>query len=217
MVSILFAILPACLLDKEEVACTTLAAASVSLTVVDDAGVPIPDATVTYAVDGVDKGACEAWPSGGWVCGFEQTGHFVVTVASEGFVTGTAEADLVMDADGCHVVGQAIEVALEPDAVECTEIAVASVVASLTGASGEALEGRSVSWRRADVDDAPWEACREAGADFACGWEEAGVFDVMGTAGGHDIAYALATVPMTDDGCHVVTQQVDLVVDWLPD
>lgn len=189
--------------------------ASVSVSVTAEDGTPITDAMVTYSVDGVEMGACEAWPGGGWVCGFEVPGHFVVTATAVGYEPASAEVDIAMDAQGCHVLGEAVTLTLVEAA--CEGDAVTSVYATLVGSSGEALDHPAVSWRPADIDDAPWEACHPSELGWECGIEVAGRLDIMGTAGGHTIDYALADVPMTEDGCHVVTQEVDLVVEWLPD
>lgn len=95
------------------VACTDLAAVSVTATVEDEAGDPVDDADVVFRVDGGDEQDCSLLSDGQYSCGFEVEGAIVVTARKAGFVDAESGAvDVVEDADGCHVVGQSVTLTL---------------------------------------------------------------------------------------------------------
>jgi hypothetical protein len=173
----------------------------------------VANASMTYSVDGVELGDCDAMTTGSWACGIERAGHFVIVTSADGFLPHTLEVDV---AEGvCHVEAVVADIVLE--AVDCTAESVVGIEVALSGASGEVLEGESVLFRDAMVDDSAWETCSGAEGSWACAENQAGTFDVVGTADGHSQAFELVTVPLDEAGCHPVTQTVDLIVDWLPD
>ncbi len=206
-----FALLAACD-GGEPLACDTMAAYSTTVTVVDADGAEIPDLTVTYAVDGVEVGACDTF-GGTWSCGIEVAGHFAITAGAAGFADQTVEVDV---AEGeCHVVGELVELTLEP--LDCTAEAVAGIAVSLTGSYGETLDSPSVQYRDAMIDDTPWVECSGTAETWTCAEELTGTFDVRGTAAGHTEAFDLVIVELDEAGCHPVTESVALVVEWRPD
>ncbi len=194
--------------------CTDIAMASVSLSVADLDGAAVTDATVTYTVDGGEAKDCESWDDGQYVCGWEEPGTIVVSVAKEGFVTVTETVEVGMTDDQCHVEGEVLDVTLEE--VACTAEIVYAVQATLVGSSGETLEDPQVSWGYANADMEPI-ACEGEGETWWCGEEAAGDIEVYGTASGHTTDLETVTVEMDEYGCHPVTQSVELVVEWLPD
>jgi len=196
-------------------ACTEMAAASVSLTLVYAAnGEAVSGASVTYTVDGGDSKPCDNLLEEQWVCGWEEPGLIEVTVAQDGYQTLTESVEVVMTDDGCHVVGQVLDLALEERA--CTAEYVPAVIATLAGASGETLEDPQVTWSLPNADMAP-QACTQDGEQWLCAEEHTGELEIWGTASGHDTDFVLVDVPIDEEQCHPVTQSVALVVDWLPD
>lgn len=103
--------------SNQGVACTDLAAGSVSVAIVDSEGNELPGATVVYHVDDGEEltatcvDASEA-QCAHFVAGWEVTGHFVIEVTKVGYEDAQAEATIVKDADGCHVQGQAVTITL---------------------------------------------------------------------------------------------------------
>lgn len=94
------------------VSCDEYAATSVSITVEDDTGAPIDDATVEYAVDDGPFEPCERYDlQSSWFCGIEEAGSFVIQVDWNG-VTDTVE--LEVEADACHVIPQSHTFVLSP-------------------------------------------------------------------------------------------------------
>ena len=92
--------------------CTLEARSSVTVKVVDSAGVVISDAMVTFSVDGGGPQACEVFPDGqGYVCGYEVDGNFTIT-ATKGMDTKTAMVTVKMTADVCHVESQSLTITL---------------------------------------------------------------------------------------------------------
>ena len=93
-----------------ESACTEEARSSVTVEVVDASGAPVLDATVTYSVGGAAAKACEnTLMNGSYVCGYEETGDFTITV-TRGAETKTQT--LTVTADECHVIGKNIQIKL---------------------------------------------------------------------------------------------------------
>ncbi|MFZ5482519.1 MAG: hypothetical protein ACOZNI_37500 [Myxococcota bacterium] len=195
----------ACSAD-ETIDCDTSAAVSVSVTVVGP-----EDPTVTMITD-AGEFACDDWPDGTWACGYEVAGDVTVRAAADGWVT--TQKTVTVEQGECHVVGESVT--LEMDEVACSTEALPSVLVTVTGAGGEELAGEAVSWMPADGTGEP-TPCDGADADWVCGEEEAGDFVVYAVADGHAEERQGVTVPLTDDGCHVVPQQLAFELDWLPD
>jgi hypothetical protein len=195
-------------------ACAEYAASSVTVNLIDESGAPIADATLSFSVDGGASQSCESFGDGTYVCGWEQAGSIAITAEREGFRSTTETVEVGMTEDGCHVEGQVLDITLVE--VVCTAEIVWAVEATLVGASGEELEGAEVSWAWADADMEP-VACEADDGKWLCGEDVSGEIEVTGTADGHTTDLQVVTVEMDADGCHPITQSVELVVDWLPD
>ncbi len=100
-----------------ELMCTTIAAVSVSVTVTNTEGDALADASVTYSVDGDEPVVCDAL--GGteamFLCGYEVEGTLTIEVTADGYEP--FEGEVVVGADECHVLGEALDVELEPVAL----------------------------------------------------------------------------------------------------
>lgn len=101
--------LPAC----PPLACTDLAAVSVSVTVVDSAGdlIDDPGLSVSWATAG-DAGACDDL-SGQWNCAYEVAGEVTVTATLAPF--DPASATVTVGADACHVIGESVTLTIDLD------------------------------------------------------------------------------------------------------
>lgn len=95
-----------------EPACDSMAVTSVNVTLVDEAGIDITEADVSYSSDGGGTFTpCEEAIAGQWACGWEVAGDIVVRAESVGYIT--AEQTVTIDEDECHVIGQDLEMTLE--------------------------------------------------------------------------------------------------------
>jgi hypothetical protein len=198
--------------EEPPLACTDLLAYSVSVQVAATDG-PEPEGTtvVFHAEDGVEV-PCERFNPGEWACGAEVAGELTVTVSAPGYLT--FEQVVTVEADECHVIGESLDVVLEPDGLVCTDEVRPSVEVEVVGSGGEALEAVSVTYAPEGGDDAA--PCVDVGGGlWQCGMEEPGTFVVTGTAAGHTTESA--TVTVGEDECHVITEHVTLSLDWLPD
>lgn len=202
MLLLLFAGCPA----PEVADCDASAAVSVSVEVEGP-----EDPTVTYEHEGVEA-ACQSWPDGTWACGYEVAGEILVRAEADGWEP--AEATVVVEQGECHVVGESVTLTMSH--VACTEEERPSVVVTVAGSGGETLTGVEVTYAPADAAVEP-SACDPYGDAWACGWEEAGDLVVQAVADGHAGESVTVTVPETADGCHVETQEVDFLLEWLPD
>ena len=107
-------LLPAC---ANSIACTTEAVASVSVTVLDEAGQRVQDARVTFTRDGGAEEQADCVPSttgsgcSGWVAGWEQPGDFVIKATSADG-TRQAQGQVTVDDGTCHVEGQSLQLTL---------------------------------------------------------------------------------------------------------
>lgn len=92
------------------VACTLEARSSLAVSVADDAGAPVADATVTAALQGGETKTCESSGNGSYFCDFfEVEGTFTVT-ATRGADSDSATVDVV--SDECHVITEAVALVL---------------------------------------------------------------------------------------------------------
>ena len=88
--------------DKE-VDCTEEARSSVQITLVDESDAPVIGATVTAVADGQDID-CEDWDASGvYICGYEVSGVFVISIEAEGFEPNEIELEVGLTEDECHV------------------------------------------------------------------------------------------------------------------
>lgn len=187
--------------------CDDLAVWSVNLTVVDAAGAALPDAQVTYAVDGEDLGACEQLEGAAWGCGVEVAGEFVITTTLAGYTTDTTEVTVAKGT--CHVVGTTRQVIL---ADGCDDTPHAAVRVNLSTQSGADVQNAVVEYRPTDEDTAARLECDANLGSWFCGWDDlSGSFEVYASADGFSEVTESVTVPATADGCHPDTQTVDLV------
>lgn len=200
--------------DKDDTAvtgCTEIAMSSVTLSVVDADGSPVPDAAATFSVDGGAAEDCESF-SGTFTCGYERAGTFTVEASAPGYADNSATVTIGMDAAGCHVVGQSITITL--DQVDCTEEVRPSVLVHLWTMIDIPMENTAVSWALQNAEMAS-QPCTGSAMDWACGSEFAGDLEISASADGFHAPLTLVTVPMSEDGCHVITQSVE--IEMLPD
>ncbi|HVK67576.1 MAG TPA: hypothetical protein VM694_23985 [Polyangium sp.] len=102
--------LAACSSSSDEVACTTIAAISVTVDVVDSTGAPITDADLTYTVNGGPSKPCEQVVENSYDCGVEESGNFVITATRD---MATKTANVTVTSDECHVIGQSLTMTLD--------------------------------------------------------------------------------------------------------
>jgi|GEM_PF-3230449 len=96
-------------------ACTDIAVGSVTLEVVDaETESPLPDADVSFTLDGGDAQSPAETDGNRFVLAYEEIGTFAVTVTADGYEQVERQYDIGLDEDGCHPVGEAdtIELAL---------------------------------------------------------------------------------------------------------
>lgn len=99
------------------VACTEEARTSVTIQAVDADGAAVPDAVVTYTIDGgAQRSAeCSPGPSGAgcdqWSAGLEESGLFVITATDPAGPAGTAT--VVVGEDECHVISESVTVTVQ--------------------------------------------------------------------------------------------------------
>ena len=196
----------------EPIACDAMARASITLDVVDESGTAIEDATATFTLDGGDIQDCDDMGSGSFVCAWEQTGDFEITVDAWGYDPTIIQQTIT--ADECHVQGEAIEAVLMPEA--CTATEVPSVLVTVTDGQGADVTTGDVTWNLADEDDLN-EPCDSLGGNqWVCGYEQAGDLRIeIDNAGPYEPFSQIVTV--TADECHVLTEDLDAVLQYLPD
>lgn len=98
--------------------------------------------------------------------------------------------------------------------VMCTDIAIASVIVNVT------VEGDVAPIVEYSTDGETFTACDELtpGEQYVCGYEIDGDLTVQAGGGaGYTVDMREVTVGRTEDGCHVVTETVDLVVTPMVD
>lgn len=93
----------------------------------------------------------------------------------------------------------------------CTEEARASVQVTLVDDLGGFPNGVSVTMQQAGQDEEPCSDFGTAGV-VVCGYEIEGEITVRAEAPGHGPAEETVLVERTSDGCHVVTEEVTLVL-----
>ena len=196
----------------DDTACTTEARSSITVAVVDEDGASIDVATATYSVDGGAEIDCEDMSGGSLVCGWEVAGDLTVTVAASGYRTQTFTQRV--EADECHVVGEVVEITLL--AVDCTAEVVSSIEVTVTDSQGADVTSADVLWNMAAEDDLPEPCTQQGGNVWTCGEEAAGELVVeIDNAGPYEPYSQLVTV--SEDECHVITEQLSAVLQYLPD
>jgi hypothetical protein len=194
------------------VVCDASAAVSVSVTVVGP-----EDPTVTWEQGGVES-PCEAWPDGTWACGYEVAGDLTIHVTADGWEPW--EETVTVSQGECHVGMESVTADMVPTdttgTVDCTDTERPSVVATVAGSSGETLSSVSVRYQRPDTDAVP--PCDDEGdGTWICGWEIAGELTILAQADGHVPDSRSVTIAETADGCHVVTQEIEFLLEWQAD
>lgn len=211
----LLPLLTGCIILDPGKDCDASAVGSVAVSVSASDGGDVSEALVSWTSDGGTYQPCDAFPGDGeWVCGWEAAGDIGVRVEADGYET--RETTVFVAQGECHVIPEHLDVVLAPEDVDCTDVEMPSVVATVEGSGGEALEGVAVSWARAETPDAhtPCEL-REDDAAWVCGWEVAGTLEVRAEASGH--VPQVLTADVRADECHVTTESLAFRLDWLPD
>lgn len=117
LVSVLAAIAVGCGGKVDDaVVCTAEVRWSVVVTIVDDAGAPLPGATVSWRVDGgpPQAASCIGVPVGcsTFFAGEEVSGEFTITAEKPG--SRTATAHVTVQRDVCHVITREVVMVLTP-------------------------------------------------------------------------------------------------------
>ncbi len=94
--------------------CTAIAIASVQVTVEDEAGGAITDATLSWTSDEGTPTTCENNGGGEFVCGWEVGGEMTIEVSADGFEDQTV--GVTVASDECHVITEMITVTLIAEA-----------------------------------------------------------------------------------------------------
>ena len=186
--------------------CDLMAIGSVNVSIADEAGGDIEDVSVRFSVDGGDFSDCDS-VADSWICGWERSGAFTIEVSAPGFETQTASVE-VEDGE-CHVGSQHLDIVLQP--LDCTEEVVSSVLLTLTDSEGNLFEPGSGAWAQwglANVDMPPLACGPSNDGRWECGVEQSGPFEIMaGKIGNYT---ASTTVDVASDGCHPITEEVQL-------
>lgn len=191
-------------------ACDTSAAASVNVSLVDEAGAALSSASVTYTVDDGGETACESMGNAGsWACGWEVAGHFVITAASDGYVEQTEEVDVAQGE--CHVESQSVTMTMHTE--DCSGNRVAAVVVTVTTTDGADPEALDVEWRSRETSTSTYDDCDSSSGNWDCGWNETGSIEVQASAAGYYRVSQVVEVPVSDDGCHPTPQFVTLELE----
>ncbi|VAW31064.1 hypothetical protein MNBD_CHLOROFLEXI01-2978 [hydrothermal vent metagenome] len=107
----------------EEPICNAIAVSSVSITVVDEQGIPLSSAQVTFRVNGGNWQATERFEycpdskdcKGEFIAGWSQEGSYEIQVEAEGYASATDSVTVPRTANGCNVVTQHSLITLLPD------------------------------------------------------------------------------------------------------
>lgn len=105
---------------NQSMVCTEVFVFSSTIELLDQDGIPIEDARISYTVDGVEGIYVESLDDGTYVVGGEEAGDFVVEIYAQipdevGCCTDIGEATLefTIEADECHVLPQSFSPELE--------------------------------------------------------------------------------------------------------
>jgi len=117
--------------DGGETNCDAMAMASVSLTVVDPSGEPVAPTAFTFTLDGGEEREvdCMTDDCSEAVAGWEEPGEFVITASYDADVEGdpccwyhdSVTETITIEQDECHVIGQAVELVLDPAQMICAD------------------------------------------------------------------------------------------------
>lgn len=194
--------------DKNGQDCSLYAAASVNLTLTDEAGDPIPSgATVRYQVDGGTEQDCEPMMDGSWVCGWEQVGHITVSVEAEGYEPITGEVDVGLTEDGCHAEGEVLELVLTES---CDASVVVGAIVMVTDASGAPIPEPVVQWSLTYADMAPQDCVNIDGVEFHCATGQFGEISLQVTSVGFEPWAQDIIVPEGECGAETELVEVEM-------
>jgi len=200
--SILFFVLAACTTP-----CTDLEAASVSVTLTNRDGEKVSDGTVTFTVDGAATQDCESYTDGEYICGWEQSGHIVVTAIADGYGDVTGEVDVA--ADECHVTAEHID--LQLDSRDCAAVEPVGVNLTVIGVDDEVLAN---AWANYSVDGGAAQDCVAVSAEaFQCG-TVTGEYVLTAGADGHKAGTTAASVVIDSTECHPDTLDAQITLEW---
>ena len=191
----------------EDVDCTAIAAVSVSVSVVDDDGIHIPEATVTYLAEGADTPEqCEEIGDD-FLCGYEVSGEILIQAEAEGYQS--AEETVVVEEDECHVLGESIELVLQP--VDCPQVENPSVLVTVVDPSDQVITDAHVEYAPECEDWFAPEPCEPYGEDqWICGWGFTCPLYIDASAPGFQQGSEI--VDPDEDECGVVTTEFDFVL-----
>ncbi|MED5373881.1 MAG: hypothetical protein VX899_22875 [Myxococcota bacterium] len=94
----------------------------------------------------------------------------------------------------------------------CTDDLRSSLSVTLLDADGEPIDG-PVQYA---VDGGEAESCDQIGdvvGEYVCGWEQPGEFVITASAEGHLETEETLTIEMTEDGCHVDGQTLEIQLE----
>ena len=191
-----------------EVSCTDIMMWSVELELEDESGMPLLDAAVTVT-DGITTEECSTGGEGFYYCGQEMGGDLTISVSAAGYYD--EDIDVTVTSDECHVVQESITHTMA--SVDCTTEIATSVVVTVGDEAGGPIEGVAVGYVPvsddigADVID-----CEGESELFFCGEEVAGDLEILVSAEGYQPHSEVVTVAVSDDGCHVITEDLDVVL-----
>ncbi|HJN72399.1 MAG TPA: hypothetical protein QGF58_00580 [Myxococcota bacterium] len=194
--------------------CPDIVSLSAVVDIVDVDGEPVEGITlVQYSLDGVDFQSCEVSfeQDNRYECAWEQGGDFTVVAEAEGFESGSVEFTVSASEDDCTVDTEFVELQLEEQA--CTTEEVPAVMTTILGD----VETAEVYWSFPNGDMQPefWELCIEYEAGlWACALEMSGDIAIEAYGVGGDDG---ALVTVAHDGCHPITEDVELSLPELTD
>ncbi|MSQ00940.1 MAG: hypothetical protein EXR71_03480 [Myxococcales bacterium] len=205
----------------EPTACTELFAYSVTVNVSAESGGALTNVVGTYRVDGGAVADCESVVDGQLWCGGEEEGHFEITIVADGHGAQTQEVDVA--ADECHVIGETLDFVLVADPVGCTEEIRPSVLVNLSSeldpTADYGLTNGWVAWKDADslTDEAPAPCETTDQLNWSCGAEFVGNLTIWAGADDHETTTRDVTTELTEDECHVDTEEIAIVLAFLGD
>lgn len=208
--------------------CTAIAVAAINLTVVDENNNKLTPARVAFrinegewevpqAVDFCRDGEiCGGSFAGGW----ELAGHYEIRVEADGYIPVTTTADVEMEADGCHVDGQVITIPLQPGESPddemmpmCPDSVVPSMYIDVMDENQLPLPWATVTHQ---IDGGEWLSATCVDSDrctiFQAGADQPGSFIIRAEKAGYQTGLTVSTVPLHPNGCHVVTQRVQIIL-----
>ncbi len=189
-------------LELDELACTTEAVPSVTLSVLSG-GTPVVADLAQWRTRGGDTlENCDRTDVGTYTCGYEVAGDLDVFAELNGERIATR---VTVTGDECHVTTEDASLDFAPDA--CTDVVATSVMVT-TVDMDVAADVDSVVWGFANADSMP-QPCASLGSGvYACGEEAAGLIEVTATLGFEEQVQA---VEVLQGECHVIGEDMSFV------